>query len=331
MISTQRTIRPFADLDELDSVLDGIRLRVGDERIGPLSSVWVSSEEYCSAPVRLELAPDDRAMDEFVDAATRAVAVSGYSAEQTELVVVASSSYLKIVEVLERRPCVDLAESQRVLGLTNGTRPRSLRSPRSGARLDVYLCLAQDIEPRPLRAWRRGTWLARTHFDIKSDLSGSNFRLRSLSEEDRVRLKLPKGSIRHVELESGMSIDGIPDEPSVTIWVDAQVLARLSSKPGSPAARLFQTELFLDVVEAVLGDARKSKQFWTSAAEDFDGSLFGQVLNALASGGVAQPLERRRKAREALLDLARHRPDRFLAEAASGVGLLRANLEALEQ
>ena len=331
MISTQHTLRPFADLEVLADAFDGLSLRVGDERCSVGTVLWVSSEEFCSAPVRLELAPDDAEMDTFVGSTLSALEVAGYEAEQVELVVVASSSYLKIVEVLDRKLCSDLGDAQRVLSLTSVERPRALRSPRSGARVDVYLCLATDIERRPLRAWRKGTWLARAHFDLKSDLSGSNFRLRALRDEDRLRLDLPKGVASFVEITEESVVHPSTDESAVTIWLDPQLLARLSTKPGSPAARMFQTLLFLDVVEQVLGSARHSETFWTAAVDDFDGSLFGQILSALTRGKVGQTLDRQRDGRSLLLDLARHEPDRFLADAKASIGTLRATLEALDQ
>lgn len=330
MISTQHTVRPYVDLAPFQLLLDRLRLRVGADSIGADGHAVIHSDIYGSELIRLEFAADDEGMDVFTSELVSSVAALGLDLDDIEIAVIASSSYLKTVEVLFRRRADELTEVPRVISLTTPDRPRSLSSPRSGARIEVVVCLSRNVPQKPLRPWRRGTWLAQTQFMLRSEATGRNFRLRPLGETDRLRLGLPKGTMRHVEV-SGPAIESLSDESSVSVWIDPQLLARLSSNPSAPAAKALQLQLFIDVVGAVLASARESVDFAHVGFDDIEDTLLGRILEALARGRLGQTAERRRAARELLLDAARTDPEKFLSYTSASVGLLRATMEVLDR
>ena len=338
MIVTQHTIRPFDGLAPFQEIVDRMRLRVGNESIGAEGHLLVSDSGYASQPVRLEIAADDAGFDAFVEGTAAAINQLGLELEDVELAVIASSSYLKLVEVLWRCSAGALGECKGVINLTPSDRPRTLTSPRSGARIEVVLCLSRQVKEVPLRPWRRGTWLAQTQFTLHSEVSGNNFRMRPLSDEDRLRMELPKGTLRHVQIlslatdsESGENLAPVTDESSVSVWIDPRLLARISSNPNGAAAKALQLQLFVDVVGAVLANARASDGFEKATSDDLEGTLLGRLLDALVGGRLGPSTSRRSDLKEHLLDLARSDSDRFLTFTAATVGLLQATMEALEQ
>lgn len=324
MATLVRVVRPYVGLEPFERLVDLLVLRAGGEPALTGGRIVLEPDAYRTVPMALEVASDERILAKELEGLRDACDELGVELRDLELVVTASSRYLRRVDLLTRVTLDSLSPS---ISLASGERPLTLRTARTGARVEVFVCLARTIDQRPLRPWRRGTWLARASFSIVGADGGGLFRLRPLDEHDRLRLGLPKGCARFVELTGSATQPG-SDESTVTVWLDPGLLGRLSLQPDTPAARAFQIETFLDVVRAVLARAR-DEGLRHATIEALQHSLFLDVLESLAQTRRGQPLSDRRRAVGELLDAARDRPSVFMALVEARVGFLRTTLEAV--
>jgi len=148
-----------------------------------------------------------------------------------------------------------------------------------------------------------------------------------MDDANRIRLGLPKGCARYVEL-TGSTTTTDSDESVVTVWLDPGLLSQLSLQPDTAAARAFQIETFMDVVRTVVERAR-DEGLRHATVEDLEHSLFLEVLESLAQSKRGESLGDRRRAVAGLLDAVRDRPSAFMALVEARVGFLRATLEAV--
>jgi hypothetical protein len=331
-VSTEsRTIRPFAGLGVIDDILSSTcSLQVGPERLAPGMSIVLNHEGFLVREVVLELGQSDDVFDALQIGLSKHVGELEFGLDEVELVVIASSPYLKIADVIIRERLDHLSALGRRITLSD-PRPRALRTPRSGCQLDVYLLLGRAVEPRPLRPWRKGTWLAHCTFNIASELAPVGFSPRPLTRERRELDGLSPETVRLVVFENDDSpLEPGTDENSLALYVDEDVLAKLSVSSNTPASELFQMQLFLDAVAAILHAARADERFPSISLDDLDDSLFGRVLDGL-SRRPGQTLEQRRQTSDILLQHARTRPDLFIAHAEAVTGMRKKLNEALDQ
>ena len=329
MSSEQRTIRPFAGLDAFQEIFNQFRLIVGTDRVEPDDAIRLTREGFVLRPVSLELSATDELFELSILGLGRRSAELGFQLSDLELVITASSPYLKIADIVTRHPLSRFSELERSVSLTSPTRPRALHALHSGCTIDAYLCLASDLPQLPLRPWRRGTWLAKVSFGITSESQPIGFSPRPLTEADRKRLDLPDGVLRFIDLGDVSPLDEGTNESSLDMWVDAEVLAKLSASSGSAPAKLFQLQLFLDAVLVILDGARLDPQLRVCTIEDLHGTLFGTLIEGL-SRRPGQTVEQRKTAAQELLHVARDKPQLFIAHAEATIGLKKMMNEALD-
>lgn len=329
MSSEQRTIRPFVGLDGFQRILDQFRLAVANDRVEPDDSIRLTPEGFLLRPVSLELAGDDE-LYEFARIGLGLCATElGFELSDLELVVIASSPYLKIADIVVRQPLDQLADLGRSISLTSPSRPRALRAMHNGCTVDAYVCLGANLPQKPLLPWRRGTWLAKISFGISSELESIGFSPRPLTEEEREKRNLPKGLLRFIELGEQSPLDEGTDDSTLQMWVDAEVLAKLSASSSSPAAKAFQLQLFLDAVIVILDAARADDRLTSSTVDDLHDTLFGRLITGL-SRHAGQTVEQRRAIETALLASARDAPELFIAHTEAKIEMKKMMNEVLD-
>lgn len=317
MTTAVRVVRPFIGLEPFETWISQISLRVASETVPSGGRIILSSDTFASARVVLELAVDDRTLTRDRNALLAHANELELAADDLELVVSVSSPYLRRVDVVER---VALEEVPRTMLLSRPPRPFGLQTPRSGAVVEIDLCLRRDIERRALRPWRRGTWLARTKFRIESEQSNEVFRVAPLDDVQRTRLQLPKGTARFVEITAASVVAPGSDESAVTVWLDESLLAGLSARPDSPAAQMVQIETFLQVVADVVRHGHERGELRDLSADDIENSLLGRVLFTLADVRLGESAAERRAAVNEMLDLAADSPSTIVALAQARLG-----------
>jgi hypothetical protein len=331
-VSTQtRTVRPFVGLDPLQRILSSnAHLLVGTDRLEDDETLIVNADSFLIRPIAIELALDDDLYDVVKLGLVGQARALGFEPGQLELVVVATSPYLKIAEILLRCPFDCLDGHPRVFPLAEGSRPRAFSSPRSGCTVDLYVVLADQVERRPLRPWRRGTWLARTSYAIASELAPVGFTPRPLSDEVRDHYGIAPDAVRFITFEEDESpLDPGTSEGALLMYVDTDVLARLAAGANKAASELFQLQLFLDAVVVILEVARADERFESMVLSDLDDSLFGRMIDGF-SRNAKQTSEEREAVANGLLSLAKESPDVFMTHVEHAIGLRKTLNEVLD-
>jgi hypothetical protein len=309
-----RLIRPFNGLEEFEAITQRFALRVAGRHLSDGESMRLDPGEYIRAQVFAELSTD---ADSWVSSLRRldeAAAALDIRSDQLEIVATASTAFLHIVDVVWRCRVSDLDPENRTVLLSTSPRPRALQASHHGAAIDIYICVAESLTPRPLAPSRSGTWLARATFRLSTDLDAVGFRPRPLTEDDAKRLGLPSGTVRFVDVV-GSPLEDLRADDAVELWIDEALMARMSMASRTPSSRALQMQLFVDAVAAVAERARRDLRDET--IDELDETLLGRMLVALGGAGAD------RRARDRLLGLLRDQPARFLAHVEDRIGLRR--------
>lgn len=310
MSSERRTYRPFDVPVAIERFLDDARLLVdGDEDVyveGSSRRV-VGDTELRSGAFTLALGRDDAALTERLDQALAAADDHLHGADSVELVVVVTSGYLKLADIAIRRP---LADVERLMALTNGAPARAFRSIFHGCDVEAALVLATTLDESPLHPWRRGTWLSRTRFELRTGLDGAGFNVLPLTDDLRTEHHLPRKTLRYVDLT--ISPLELAATSAVNLYVDSDLLARLKREPSKNWAVAFSDQLAVDVLSAIairaVADPEIHDKEWTEVADTLLGSLI-TMIDGNTGGDEAETARRRQDH----LDQLRNHPNRFLA------------------
>ena len=202
-----------------------------------------------------------------------------------------------------------------------GCSPRCSKLP-WGSRVDLYLCLAHELEVAPLRAWRRGTWLGHLFFRVETDLGEIGFTPIPLDDEKRQLLGLSLDTLRYADIEG--PLDPEQGDNAIVLYVDEELLARAALAPTTSAAKAFQAQLFLDAMTAVVytasADMTRSPQDY-GALVDIDGSIYDRILDRVAGTD--------KHSKEIFFEKTRSSPTLVLAHIEGLLSDLRKNLGSI--
>ena len=302
MRTERKTFRPFDVPGPLESFLDEARLRIGDspEIIEPGARRRVDPPELRTRDFTLELTEDDASFGEAINAAVEAATV--YGEDALEFVVVVSSAYLKLWDIVVRTPLGDLERTFRL----RDSEARGFDAVHHGCDVEASLVLKEEIEQELLRPWRKGTWLSRATFGLRTGLDGLGFTILPLTDEKRTELSLPSKTLRYAVIEeSPLEAASVA---TVTLYVDAELLAHLNKTPRKPWARAFTDQLAVDVLTAVAMRAVADPNIQDASWDAVEDKLMGSLL--MMVGG--RPNGRTKEHYEALLDMLRSNPLDFL-------------------
>ncbi len=249
MSSEQRDIRPFGSAATFDHALSQLRVQMNGSIMEPRGRLSMPAISFLTEPMTLRLGLDQPSANETVVALTMATAETHLEQSDLEMLVVASTKRLKAAEIV-RRIALDELTAAPIEIARGSDRPVALQAPFGGCQLDIYIALREQLEPAPLRPWRRGTWLARTSFTVVTDFGDIGFTPYPLDDEERARLRLPAGTVRYADLDN--PLDPEAGQESLRLYVDTDLLASLTNAPFSSSAKLIQRQLFIDVIAAVV-------------------------------------------------------------------------------
>ena len=326
----QKEIRPFQSIEELDQFFEEMVLIVGDQAIPSGAGLRLEEDEYLRCGVQLQLANDrgkltdlHRTLSKKRDASP--LSALGLELENLELVVIARSPFLRIVDIIDRRPLAEVLNGESLVDVSGSPRRDSLRSPRAGCEITAMVCLAETRAQMPLRPWRAGTWLAQATFMMSAASSFSGFTPKPMDAAKKNELKLPAATTRYITMGLASPLDHSIDENSLQMYVDVELLALMSAMPRSRASKALQQQLFVDSISAVVWAARDNRSdgvpdLDTCTWSEIEESLLGKIVKALAPKS-ADPKAQARGCSN-LLDLLRSDPARFIARAEAVSGLL---------
>lgn len=231
-------IRPFAQIEEADVPLEGVRLWVAGEEY-PAGAVVLAEDVLAVAPLSLKLPSPQEVR--------AAVEKTSVPPQDCGLVVLGASRSNRVSRVIVQEY------------LKQDAWPASLSLPRDssdlvlgdryGFSLLVAVVLLHDLAPSPLHPHMAGTWLARREFAVSPEREDTSFSPEELTEEIREFLNLPKGVLRFVQVLNWQNADVLSDE--VRVYVEPEVLNLLLASPTDRGAIQMQVELAIQSMETV--------------------------------------------------------------------------------
>lgn len=327
MSKETRTIRPVSGLGTLPAVLEATKLRFGSETClaGDGITVEVPPHEFLRRPVSVEWTSDAESFGQFKARLEERAQGAGFTPRDLALVVVASTPYLKIASVLYHCGIDELDEIPRVTDLCGGERPTVFRAPFSGFTVDVYVLLRNELEARPLRPYRLGTWVAHASFRVGSSGAPAVLPPSPLTDEVRSRLGLPAKTIRYVDFGDHDVLQSYAQQERPVFYVDEKLLAQLNARRTAPGSKALQLQLAHDFVSSVLRRAAASEELKGLGYEDLRHSLVGSALR-VAAGPAAAEQELR-----SLVGRLREAPEHVVARAEAFIDLLAGYSGLLEE
>lgn len=321
MSTETRTIRPFAISRSLATVLSKAVLRFGSDECAAGGRITiVDSELHVRKRAEIHWAPDDESFEVFKKTLAEGWSADGFDPSALALLVIATTPYLKITDVVYHTSCSNLNSMARIVALTVPDRSKAFCCPHHGATVNTFLLLTQALEPLPLRPWRRGTWLARETFRIATEQSQRLFHPKPLDDETRKQLGLPPKTMHYVRMD-----DVDPLEPyeagALDLYVDRELLDDLSARPRHPVSRAIQLQLARDVIAAIIRAAVVRENDLSSRTwRDLGDSLLAKVLRIAAKAGASHD----QLLREVISD-----PAKVIARAEAAFDLLVRTREAV--
>jgi len=300
----------------LDEYVELLSLKVGDQEVATGGRIVLSDSDYNFAPIAVDLGD----LQKRSQVLTALEAEGIYGVKDLELVIVASSGYLKLLDVVYRESlAAALSDVQRLRSCTDPLRPAALQARRSGCAISLYISLSKALVPKPLKAWRAYTWLASADWRVSTQFAAISFSPKRLTEEVRIRFGLPKGTMRYLYLEESPA--QTPLDTSVEYFVDEGVLRALSANPKSISSIAVQRQLFIDSIGSMVSALLVDDQLSTYQWDDIHNTLLGNVIEAVSGLPPSSPPKERLRVHSVLLE--------NLKRGAEGPALFMAQVEAV--
>ena len=307
MSHESRTVRPFRGTS-LDDALTDVKFHFGNEVCEAAAGITVEDpDSFACSRACIVWAPEG-GFEDFKETLQRGAEDLDVEPSALGLLAVASTSYIKRAEVVYRCLLTELDSLARVTDITEVDRPVALRTGHHGAVVEVYLLLLAGQERRPLRPWRKGTWISRAKFRIDVDNGAELFHLTPLDDDERDRLGLPSKTVRYVDLEDHDILEPFGDSEPPRFYVDDVFLGLLTARQKSAGAVALQAQLVQDFAAAVILNGATNNEVGTKHWEDVEESLLGKVLRFAADPGASL------EDRQSLLKKASESPDRIIAQ-----------------
>ena len=313
-----RTVRPFIVEGRLASALEGVRFNLGRASCEPGGRILVQdADEYLRAEPVLTWALDDPAFERFRRVLTDEIVRNRIEPVAASLIVTAHAPYLKLTDVVVSQPLSELCSLPRTLTLRGERSWPALWANSHGAVISAYIALNREMpHAGSLRPWRKGTWLARAVFRLRTDLPPVLFRPIPMNDDHRREHNLPQECARYIHMGDHDPLQSREGQPHPEFYVDADLLARADRASGTPIAKALQVQLACDFIAGVVTDvATRAKEDDYLEWEHVADSLWGRIvtLAAKASQDNQEPA--------ALFEWARKNPSQLLARVE---GVLRA-------
>lgn len=322
MSAENRQIRPYKNLTPLTDLFRGIELHVEKENTREEGeTLTVSYGNYLDAPIHLKFSTLQNPGSEeetweltdfkkFIDEFEKQLKQTELNPEQISFTIVATSNYLKILnykimtipEIKDSHNSISLAQR----GLKE--RWEVFQAPRHGCRITFAAILNENIKnPKPLTPHRKGTWLARADFQLKSEIDETlKLLVEPLNEIERERLKLNKSVSQYIEIKEGTIDPEIENTHAPIMYLDEDLYDLALNFAKTDRSKVFQRKLVLDYITSITYNASKELTESNKTYEEINGSLVASIIS-----GIDKNMSSEEK--EMFLGLIQKEPEKFIA------------------
>ena len=285
MASEHRSSRPYSGLRKCQKAFQETVLRVGDVEVAHNGSRQVSPTEFLNERFQISFGEDKETFATLVSELETAANTHGISSDDLEIVVIASCTYWKVTEELFSASLDEFTalDGPNVTLAGRHDRERPLTFTAKTLRIEAGCLLSKTIEKRPLRPFRKGTWLAKTHYAINPGQDFEGFEPKPLDAPARSDLKIEE----HEQTQRFMDVKADPTDPATTdedfgLYVDELTLRSLEENPRTLGTSLMQRILGMDMARAIIYRASKAINDGPKSMGDIKNSVFDNVLDAFS-------------------------------------------------
>ena len=334
-----RTLRPYENVDAVQELMEQLALVYGDpEPMFSGATRPIEAGAYVNAipelrwlPLNEEdgAKPEQEIWDSFHRRLKARVKKTGVETDDALVIITASTSYLKIAETIWSGTLQEFRSASKNgdqigLKLDGDPRPGPFQTPKGGCTVEVSVILAKQLHKASGKPWRKGTWLGRAKFNVRTDKGEIGFTPKPMDDALRDKLGLPRGTLRYVEMPGTLDPSEGPVE--ITAYIDVDLLNDLQNNPGLDGALAFQHQIALDVTRVLIAKANREldeRQEVSSPSEIAD-SLCARLIEAAARTGRGD----RDREREALFfQYIKTEPERYLAYEEARLTKLKSILQ----
>lgn len=320
MAKENRDVRPFLDLQIVqDWFEEHITLQVRPaEAIGtssgnldcePWTTLRIEPRTLATAGISLSVKEDEPILHLAAVARSFATQIGATDENDFSILIIGSTPFLKISDVLERWNFSDLEKLRGGFSLAEAgkPRPRCLQTPHSGFTLELVVVLNKELPANTGYPVRLGTWLARTQFRVCNPAEGIGFTPLTLTDEIREELGIRKQTATHRQIREDQpdlrEADKLDD--FVAFYVDKDMLDRLATNPRHAQSALKQTEIFIEAIDFLVMEFHRLDDIHEITLGEVDGKLIGRLLRIVSSDDPSDL--------EAWLEVLKTEPSDFMA------------------
>ena len=305
--SERRALRPYEHLEDVQEAFDRITLSIGNEEpYEEGSSVRLGGNSFADEHIYVNLAADSNAFGQLAKVLLETAQKLGIPAEQLELLAVTSGPFTRLSDVIWAFPLSEIKENDRLQRIVAPAHPRwpSTLNPGKGFFVDIYCVLRQDIERRPLRPSRKGTWLAHAGFKISTDQDTSSFETLALTDAVRKQHDLVgKNIVKYSHIDAN-PIEPGSQESDIVLYVDQEILNKLVAHENTVGASIWQKQLFLDIVGALVARSSVELNKHTRTLAEIENSILYRIITGLTDEEEGQ---------QTYLQMVTDEPSKFVA------------------
>jgi hypothetical protein len=313
MASEHRSSRPYSGLRNCQQAFQEAVLRVGEQEVAHGGALRVSATEFLNEKFQISFGEDKETFAILVSELETAAHAHGISNDDLEIVVIASSTYWKITEKLFSVSLGEFAglNDPNVTLAGRHDRKRPFAFPSKTLKIEAGCLLSRTIEKRPLRPFRKGTWLTKANYAVNTGQDFEGFEPKPLDAPARRKLKIEK----YEETQRFMDVEADPTDPDTTdedfgLYVDELMLKSLEENPRTVGTTLMQRFLFMDMARAIIYRASDAIFQGEKSMGDIKNSVFDKVLDAFSRDDKGAVDENEK---EKLFENVKNTPEIFVA------------------
>ena len=245
-----RSIRPFANLSQVNELFESVRIVVNSEEFEP-GAVVLSEMDFFDAKYRIKLNFDVKTLKKLIEEADIPFV-------DTALICISKSRMLKTMHIQVIEPLRNLDNQSEIL-LDTDSHPLVYRD-RTGFKLILAVVLVRNLPKKPLRPHITGTWLGQAKFSVAPETLDFQFSPTRLTDAIRVAEDLPKQSLSFIKIKNDDSEMLFEEdfEKITTTYLDEEALALIQVNENDPLSDFMMRNLVKETLFQLLLEIEKS-------------------------------------------------------------------------